>query len=442
MSQLSVLRIIVATLISFAVLAGIALSQEQAPPQQPPGGGGGGQPSPGPGPGAGPGAGQPGTGSPFPGQGQQRPGFPDPGQQRTPFPEMQRPIFLSGKVMMEDGTPPPESVVIERVCHGRHMPEGYTDSKGRFSIQLGQNQMAMMADASVSSDPGGFGGTPGFGNPSAGRGGPMGGGLTERDLMGCELRASLPGYQSSLVNLSGRRLMDNPDVGTILLKKIGGVQGFTYSATSYMAPKEAKKSFEKGQDQAKKQKWDNALKEYQKAVDLYPKYAVAWYELGSVQLRQKDTEAARTSFSKALEADDKYVNPYLQLALLSAQDQKWQDVADTTDRVIRLNPVSFPHAYFYNSVANYNLQKFDAAEKSAREAVKLDTNHRMPKAEHLLGVLLAMKQDYSGAVQHMRAYLTHAPQANDIDQVKKQLAEIEKFLGDGQPAAQAQPQQQ
>src|SRR5262249_4204918 len=31
------------------------------------------------------------------------------------FPEMQRPIFLSGKVMLDDGTPPPAEVVIERV---------------------------------------------------------------------------------------------------------------------------------------------------------------------------------------------------------------------------------------------------------------------------------------------------------------------------------------
>ena len=61
-----------------------------------------------------------------------------------------RPVFLSGKVVMEDGTPPPDAVTIERVCGGSVRPEGYTDSKGRFSFQLGQNQ-GMMADASMSS---------------------------------------------------------------------------------------------------------------------------------------------------------------------------------------------------------------------------------------------------------------------------------------------------
>ena len=39
----------------------------------------------------------------------------------SPFPqEMVRPVFLTGKVMMEDGTPPPESVMIERICGGTH----------------------------------------------------------------------------------------------------------------------------------------------------------------------------------------------------------------------------------------------------------------------------------------------------------------------------------
>src|SRR5512140_3249227 len=46
--------------------------------------------------------------------------------------DLTRPIFLSGKVVLEDGTPPPDSVMIQRVCGSVVRPEGYTDSKGRF----------------------------------------------------------------------------------------------------------------------------------------------------------------------------------------------------------------------------------------------------------------------------------------------------------------------
>lgn len=361
-------------------------------------------------------------------------------QQQSPFPDMssqQRPIFLSGKVILNDGTPPPDSVVIERVCNGSPRPEAYTDSKGRFSFQLGQNR-GMMADASVASAAdSGFGGasTSGLGGSRGGFGNPNGG-VSERDLMGCELRAVLAGFRSESVNLSGRRAFDNPDVGTIVLRRLANVEGTTISATSLNAPKEAHKSFDKARDLIRKKKPAEAQKELEKAVAAYPKYATAWFELGQLQQQKDQIEEARNSYSQALAADAKFVSPYLQLALLSAKEKKWQDVADTTDRLLKLNPVDFPQAFFYNSVANYNLRKLDAAEKSARDAVKIDGNHRMPKAAHLLGIILAEKQDYAGAAENLKSYLKFSPNAQDAEMVKKQLAELERFAVAPKPAGQ------
>ena len=353
---------------------------------------------------------------------------------RTTIPEIQRSFFFSGRVMMDDGTPPPDSIVIERVCNGVARPEAYTDSKGRFSFQLGQG-MNVMPDASVSSgwDPVGS-----YGTPSSGTFGRSGRGVTERDLTSCELRASLPGFRSDVVNLAGRRMLDNPDVGTIILHRLGGVEGTTISVTSLLAPKDAKKAYDKGREALKRKKIEEALAQFEKAVLLYPKYAVAWFELGSLHQQRKQVEPARKAYAQALAADARFVKPYLELATLSVQERNWQDVADTTSRVLKLNPFDFPAAYFYNSVANFNLRNFEAAEKSAREALKLDTQHRVPKVEHLLGVILANKQDYAGAVAHMKNYLELAPGASDVDVVKKQLVDLEKFSA-ARTAAQPQP---
>ncbi len=426
--------LILATLL-VAVLAPVVA--QEAPPSSPPGAPPGGGTTTGPGPG--PGVGTPGP-SPFPGR--DRPGQPQIGDpQRSPFPEMTRPIFLSGKVIMEDGSPPPEPVTIERVCNGIARPEQYTDSRGRFSFQLGQNS-AMLPDASVSSQADDFG-SPDFSNRSRSNvpGGIGGRQISERDLMGCELRASLPGYRSEVVQLSGRRVMDNPDVGTIILRRLGNVEGLTISATSLNAPKDARKALDKSKDLLKKKKFDEAQKELEKAVGLYPRYALAWHHLGLVHEQKNLVEEARKAYAKALEADDKYVNPYIQLAQMSFKEQKWQDVSDTTDRILKLNPVDFPNAFFMNSIANLYLQKLDAAERSAREAIKIDTQHRIPKAEHLLGVILAQKHDYTGAAQHMRNYLNLTPLAADADMVKKQLVEIDRVLGKTNTASQPPPQQ-
>ena len=40
------------------------------------------------------------------------------------------------------------------------------------------------------------------------------------------------------------------------------------------------------------------------------------------------------------------------------------------------------------------LGKLDVAEKSAREAIRLDSAHRNPRTSYVLGLILAQKQDF------------------------------------------------
>lgn len=363
-----------------------------------------------------------------------RPGQPQqPGQfpERTPFPEMQRMIFLSGKVVMEDGTPPPEQVLIERVCNGQPRPEAYTDQKGRFSFQLGGNQ-GVFSDASY----GGFGDTIGGGSndpfsgqrsSSPGMAG-MGGGrqISERDLMGCELRAVLAGYRADPVPLSGRRSLDNPDVGTIILRRLANVEGTTVSAIAMQAPKDAKKALEKAQNFVKKNKANEALREYEKAIQLYPKYTTAYYEMGRVLEMTGQTEPARQAYLKALEIDPKYLHPYRQLAGISIREQKWEDAAEYSGKAIKLNPVDFADVYFYNSVAHYYLKHYDEAQTSAMEAKKLDTRNRIPKVHQLLGAIYIEQADYAAASTHMKDYLKFLPAGQEAEQMQRQIEELDK----------------
>jgi superkiller protein 3 len=201
--------------------------------------------------------------------------------------------------------------------------------------------------------------------------------------------------------------------------------------TSAMAPKDAKKAWEKGKEHLKKNKLAEAQKELEKAVQIYPKYAVAWYDLGTVHQQNKNFDGARKAYAESLNADSKYVMPHLQLAVLALNEQKWEEVADATEKVIKLNPVSFPQAFFFNSIANYNLQRYDEALESAHQAVKLDQRHQWPKAQHVLGVLLAMKGDNQAALENMRGYLKFSPKAGDADNVRQQISDIEARLSGG-----------
>ena len=361
-----------------------------------------------------------------------QPGNQPAGRDRTQpqFPDTTpRPIYLSGTVRLADGTPPPDQVLIERVCNGVVRPEAYTDSKGNFSFEVGGQRGTVFADASVGSDP--F--SPGFGGDLGGGGGGQRGGVSARELTGCEIRGNLAGFQSDSIMLTFRGALDDPEIGMIRLRRLENVEGFTFSVTTGAAPKNAKSAYDKGIENAKKQKWPDAEKELLKAVQTYPKYAIAWYELGRVYQQQKKYDDAGRALNEAIKIDSKFISPYGQLALLAAIQQKWQDVVVHTAEMFKLNPLVNADIYFYSAVANYNLQNMEVAKDHAREAAKLDSQHRNPKINHLLGVILVQSQEYKDAAENLQTYLKLSPNAPDAATVKQTLAELEKAIGEQTP---------
>jgi tetratricopeptide (TPR) repeat protein len=326
-----------------------------------------------------------------------------------------RPIYLSGKVVLQDGTPPPDIVKIERVCGGNPHAQGYTDAKGRFQFQVDSG----FEGEQDASDPrsgvtavGGLGSMSGGNRPSA---------AARGQLAGCELRAVLPGFFSGSVTLSNHNEFDSPDVGIIVLRRAQNVEGTTISMSSLTAPKDALKAYEKGRELLKKEKAEEAVRNFQKAVDLYPKYATAWFQLGLLQTRDQ-AEQAEVSFTKSIEADPKFVSPYLSLTLLLEKNKRWDKALELCDAVIKLNPTDFPQAHFYKAAAQYNLKDDVSAEKTARKAVELDIRHEMPQAEKLLGIVLTQHNDLAGGSEHLRKYLEMSPNANDVTQVRAQIA--------------------
>lgn len=338
-----------------------------------------------------------------------------------------RPIFLSGKVMFDDGSPINHDIAIQRVCGTTIRTEGHADSKGRFSFQVGDRSAEITsADSSQS----GFGmGSQGQNSPfggSSGLGGSSKGMSSESALWGCELRAVYPGYRSDSISLAGRRSMDDPNVGAIILHRLGNVQGTTISITTAEAPKSAQKNFEKGMQAAQKGNTDEAEKRLEAATAEYPKYALAWYMLGQVQARQNKAEEAKKSYLAAVAADKHYVSPYDQLALLAARESKWEESAQYSKQVIDLNPVEFPSSFWYNTVANYNLNHDSEASKSGLALIKLDTQHRFPEVNRLMAEVSLNAKDYPAAANYLKAYLAQVPTAKDAETLKQQLLKIEE----------------
>jgi tetratricopeptide (TPR) repeat protein len=338
-------------------------------------------------------------------------------QQTAPSPTRTSPdsttAFISGKVALDDGSELSDSAAIQVTCGTQRHIEAYTDRHGNFSFQFAAttNEGTQVGDASATMM------TPTTSNQEL------------HNWRDCEIQALLPGYTSQGIDLSSRiNTLESVDLGRILLHRMAQVEGTSISVTSAQAPSAAKKALEKAREDEKKGKWSQAQESLEKAVHIYPKYAVAWNELGRIQLEQQhDAASAKHSFEQAVAADSKYVNPYNGLATLAFEASDWPQVADITNKLLALNPVNFPSAYYYNGVAQYYLGDFDDAEKVIRQGIRVDEAHDVPKLQYLLGVILIKKHEYQQASEQLEQFMSRTKQPAEIEQAKKQLAEIERL---------------
>ena len=219
----------------------------------------------------------------------------------------------------------------------------------------------------------------------------------------------------------------------------GSAPGATISVTGLRAPKDARKAYEKAQHALQKRNLAEAQVELEQAVRLYPQYAAAWTDMGWLYAQQNRLEPARHAFVQARSADQNFVPAYLGLAAVAVRESKWPEVVELSARATRLDGTDFPAAFYFHSLGNFQLGKLDNAEGSARKAEDLDPRHAWPQVSLLLGVILAQKQDYSGAAGEFKSYLKSAPNAANADKVRHQLAEFEKLTAAESKGAAAPP---
>jgi superkiller protein 3 len=239
-------------------------------------------------------------------------------------------------------------------------------------------------------------------------------------MQGCELTVSLRGFHTVKVELSR-----GVDVGIIKLRRQQGFQDNSYSMTTQLAPKDARRAYEKGVAALRKQKFEEARKHLARAVEIYPNYSVAWYETGASFQHQRRFDEAIEAYAKASQADGQFVPPRIQTASILIGQRRWKEAADLAGALIKSNHVDHPEAFLYDAVARYNLKDLEGAEKSARRAVDLDDLHRFPKSWHLLGIILVARNEPKEAAQYLRSYLEHAPDSPEAAAIRQQLAALE-----------------
>ena len=223
--------------------------------------------------------------------------------------------------------------------------------------------------------------------------------------------------------------MDNPDVGTIILHRMAKVDGLTISVVSALAPKDARRAYEKGRDDEAKNKLDDAQKNFEKAVSVYPQYSSAWFELGRIDERGNRIDEARKAYQQAIAAEPKFILPHEQLSWLALREAKWQELVDMTDKWLVLDSQNSPDAYYLSSIGNLQIAAFRRrGEKLPAKPPSWTPARRICRARATCWVWhWRSKHDFTAMRRkRLRSYLgSQLRRAKDRDLVQKQLEQIQ-----------------
>jgi TolA-binding protein len=339
-------------------------------------------------------------------------------------------MFIMGRVATDDGSTVPSETLVERVCNGGVRQQVHPTGHGDFSMQL-----TSMADSFLDAT----------GDRSAQNAIPnrtTQNGIPRRELSNCEMRATAGGFRSNVAMLVDTTSFSGTiDVGSLTVHRIAKVDGATVNAAELTVPNNARKAYAKGLDSVRTGKTDDARKYFEKAVQIYPKYTRAWFELGSVLQKQGQKDDAFAAYTRATSIDARFLPPYLSLAVMASDARDWTEVVRLTGHILDSDPLNHSNgyivdfdpsncteAYFYNAFANYKLNKLDDAEKSALKAEqRANVGARYPQLHLLLAEIFAEKNNYSGAINEAQTYLELVPDARDAEQVRAQLAKLEKL---------------
>jgi len=300
------------------------------------------------------------------------------------------PIIIHGTVVMEDGSPPPLTAGIERICTDLigSAPGPTTNKKGEYIWRMEVDPLAVRA---------------------------------------CFLRATHPGYTSTRIDISA---LDTTQTTIFLPKLVMGVPGSDPAAISLSegsVPGPSKSSFTAGLKALDKRDYAEAARQFEAAAKASPKFAQGWHALGAVDEQLDKLADARAAFEHAVEADPKMLTAHVMLTRVCIKTSDWQGAAKAADALIKADKKQmYAEAYLHLAVARYELKDLDGAKTSIDEAVRLDPGHRRPREEYVLGRILEAKGDINGAREHMTKYLELESAPLDVERVKAHLENLGK----------------
>jgi Flp pilus assembly protein TadD len=164
----------------------------------------------------------------------------------------------------------------------------------------------------------------------------------------------------------------------------------------------AEEWFERAYSFYENKNFDEAIRCYQKAIELEPDLDAAHNNLGIVFRHLKRYDEAETAFRKAIELNPDYAQAYSNLGILLKNLKRYDEAETAFRKAIELREASpsggnpdYATAYYNLGLLLANLKRYDEAETAYRKAIELNPDDAAAYSN--LGVLLANLKRYDEA---------------------------------------------
>lgn len=191
---------------------------------------------------------------------------------------------------------------------------------------------------------------------------------------------------------------------------------------SQQAPRSAQKALDQAREHRRKEKLDDALKSYDKAVQIFPEYFQAIAERGHLLIVMQRPASARQDFERALKINPLYGPALRGAGMCEFQEGKFSEAVRTLTRAADAEPGNATN-YLFIGTAEAALDQRDQARSALLKALSLDPIGSVRAHVHL--ARLWIKDGHpTEAIREIEAYLEAAPKAADADQLRKVLANL------------------
>jgi tetratricopeptide repeat protein len=207
----------------------------------------------------------------------------------------------------------------------------------------------------------------------------------------------------------------------------------TVSVNGMSVAEKARDDFLQACEAVRKNDLGEAQKRLEHAVKINPQFAAAWVLLGQSEREQKHADKAMESCSRARSADPNYLPAYLCLADVAAHQEAWNKVVEFTDQAAALHPVRAPGIFYYNSLANFYLQRLAPAESNGLRAIEESSGEQKAQMYFLLAKIYEQKGDRSAEAAQLRKFIELVPHSPEADAARKILRQIDSEGAAGKP---------